>query len=459
MRGAEFDGVGRPLGPGDPATVGGYRLIARLGSGGMGRVYLSHTPAGRPVAVKVIRAEFAEDPAFRERFRHEVAAARRVPALCTAPVVDADPDAATPWLATAYVPGTSLADAVGRDGGLPFRPLLLLVAGVAEALGAIHGAGVVHRDLKPANVLLSADGPCVIDFGIARATEATALTRGGLMVGTPTFMAPEQALGRPVVAASDVFSLGQLTVFAATGRPAFGEGTAHGVLYRIVHEQPSLDGVPEPLLPLVERCLAKDPAARPTPAEVIVACQELTPGTDPLTRGPDWLPPTPPTPRRPRRRQLALLGGALAVLLALGALATVLLPHDEGPPAGEEYGPIELPAGDHLFLGEDPVTPRASNAANAHQIDLRYFTGGDEPLLRTAEGNELVRLPADAAPTAESCRAQDSPTEALPLASLTPGDRLCVRTQPGHVALITLTDPDPAPASHITLTLTLWRAP
>lgn len=481
MQGAEFGGVGQPLGPDDPRSVGAYRLVARLGSGGMGRVFLSHTPAGRPVAVKVIRAEFAEDPAFRDRFRQEVSAARRVPALCTAPVVDGDPEAATPWLATAYVPGVSLAEAVARHGAFPPPSLLLLVAGVAEALGAIHGAGVVHRDLKPANVLLSADGPCVIDFGIARAADATALTRGGLVIGTPAFMAPEQALGTPVVAASDVFSLGQLTVFAATGRPAFGEGTSHGVLYRIVHEQPSLDGVPEPLRPLVERCLAKDPAARPSAAEVVADCQALAPGTG-LSRGPGWLPPevarevaarppsdAAPAPRPARGRRLAVAAGVVA-LLGLGALTTRLLPWDEerpDPPAeptetrdpvGVEYANIELPAGDHLFLAEDPVAPRPSDRSNAHQIDLRYFTGGEEPLLRTADGNELVPLPEDAEATPAACAAAGSPVLALPVADLAPGDRLCVHTAAGHVAVATFTTPGPGtPPTHVTLDLTVWR--
>lgn len=278
-----------PLEADDPRTVGGYRLTARLGSGGMGRVYLSHTPAGRPVALKLIRPELSADPDFRRRFRHEVRAASRVQALHTAPVIDSDTDSSTPWLVTAYVPGPSLADTVLRHGRLPLPTVLLLVAGVAEALQAIHDADVVHRDLKPSNVLLSADGPRVIDFGIARAADATALTSSGLMIGTPSFMAPEQATGQSVTAASDIFALGQIAAYAASGSSAFGEGTSHAILYRIVHQEPDLGQVPAELRELVARCLAKEPAERPSVAEVIEACRAADSGGE-LRRTSGWLP-------------------------------------------------------------------------------------------------------------------------------------------------------------------------
>ncbi|MEU3722163.1 serine/threonine-protein kinase [Streptomyces sp. NPDC031705] len=278
----------QPLRADDPATVGGYRLAAVLGAGGMGKVYLSYTLGGRPVALKVIRPEFSEDPEFRRRFQQEVRAAQRVQGLYTAPVIDFDTDGAQPWLATSYVPGPSLAHAVAGHGRLPLRSVLLLAIGVAEALHVIHGAGIVHRDLKPGNVLLAADGPRVIDFGIARAADATALTSSGVSVGTPAFMAPEQASAGTVTAATDIFALGQIVAFAAIGAPAYGDGSSHAVLYRIVHEDPDLSALPEELRPLVTRCLTRDPAGRPSLTEVIQMCHDLSP--EPLRQGEDWLP-------------------------------------------------------------------------------------------------------------------------------------------------------------------------
>lgn len=278
----------KPLGEGDPAVVGGYRLAAVLGAGGMGKVYLSYTPGGRPIAIKVIRPEFSEDPEFRRRFKQEVQAAQRVQGLYTAPVIDSDTDGAQPWLATAYVPGPSLGQAVAQHGGLPLRSVLLLTVGVAEALHVIHGAGIVHRDLKPANVLLASDGPRVIDFGIARAADATALTGTGASVGTPVFMAPEQASFGTVTPATDIFALGQIAAFAAIGSPAYGQGPSHAVLYRIVHEDPDLSRVPPELLPLVTRCLTRDPDGRPGLTEIIELCHEISPTA--LRQGEDWLP-------------------------------------------------------------------------------------------------------------------------------------------------------------------------
>ncbi|GAA2084021.1 serine/threonine-protein kinase [Streptomyces albiaxialis] len=278
-----------PLEGDDPAAVAGYRLTARLGSGGMGKVYLSYTPGGRPVAIKVIRPEFSEDPEFRRRFAGEVRAAQRVQGLYTAPVIDCDTDARTPWLATAYVPGPSLAEAVAGHGALPASTVALLVAGVAEALQVIHGTGIVHRDLKPSNVLLAGDGPRVIDFGIARAADATSLTGSGATIGTPAFMAPEQAVAGEISPATDVFALGQVAAYAARGIPAFGEGPSHGVLYRVVHEEPDLDGLPQELHALVSRCLAKDAAHRPGVPEVIRMCQQAS-GKTQLVRPEDWLP-------------------------------------------------------------------------------------------------------------------------------------------------------------------------
>ncbi|MEE1766461.1 protein kinase domain-containing protein [Streptomyces sp. SP18BB07] len=277
----------RPLDDSDPKDVAGYRLAARLGSGGMGTVYLSYTPGGHPIALKTIRPELSEDPEFRRRFRQEVRAAQRVQGLYTAPVIDHDTEGAQPWLATAYVAGPSLHSSVAEHGALPVPSVLLLLAGVAEALKVIHAAGIVHRDLKPSNVLLASDGPRVIDFGIARAADATALTGTGVSIGTPAFMSPEQAAGKPITPASDVFSLGQVAAYAGRGSSAYGDGPSHAVLYRVVHEKPDLSGLPDALR-FIERCLAKDPQDRPSPEEVIALCQAASPG--PLVQSGSWLP-------------------------------------------------------------------------------------------------------------------------------------------------------------------------
>ncbi|MFF2813423.1 serine/threonine-protein kinase [Streptomyces sp. NPDC058000] len=327
VNGAEPSEIFQPLAGDDPQAIAGYRLAAKLGSGGMGKVYLSYTPGGRPVAIKVIRPEFSEDAEFRRRFTQEVHAAQRVQGLFTAPVIDSDTDGPMPWLATAYVPGPSLAEAVAGHGQLPVSTVLLLVAGVAEALQVIHRAGIVHRDLKPSNVLLAADGPRVIDFGIARAAEAPSLTGSGVTVGTPTFMAPEQAAGTSITPAADVFALGQVAAYASTGVPAFGEGTAHGVLYRIVHEEPDLSRIPDELRELVVRCLAKDVAGRPSVAEVIALCAAAS-GQTQLRRPEDWLPT------------------AVAADLTTRAAAPAprLRPPPEAPEAGVATHPAQPPA-------------------------------------------------------------------------------------------------------------------
>ena len=273
----------RELQPGDPELIGPYRLRALLGIGGMGRVYLGVSAGGRPVAVKVIRADLAADPEFRTRFGREIAVARKVSGQYTAPVIDADLEGPVPWLATAYVSGPSLDDAVAEHGPLPVRSVLELAAGLAEGLAAIHTAGVVHRDLKPANVLLAEDGPRVIDFGISLAAGASALTRTGLVVGSPGFMSPEQAEGREVGPASDIFSLGAVLAFAATGRGPFGAGSTPALVYRVVHSPAGLGHVPAEVRPLIERCLAKDPGRRPTARELLAETSAVQPA-------PGWLP-------------------------------------------------------------------------------------------------------------------------------------------------------------------------
>jgi hypothetical protein len=268
------------LGPGDlgvpPAggwgKIGAYRLLARLGAGGMGHVYLARSDRGRTVAVKVVREELAAQEEFRARFRQEVEAARRVGGYWTAPVLDADTEAAVPWVATGYVAGPSLQQVVGRDhGALPERSVRILAAGLAQALQDIHAAGIVHRDLKPSNVLVTIDGPRVIDFGIARALETATsggegLTRTGSLVGSPGFMAPEQVRGDRITPACDVFCLGSVLAYAATGGSPFGTAGsgAHALMFRIAQEEPDLTGVPEGVADLVRDCLRKDPGARPS---------------------------------------------------------------------------------------------------------------------------------------------------------------------------------------------------
>ncbi|MER7784997.1 serine/threonine-protein kinase [Streptomyces albidoflavus] len=258
------------LGPGDPQQIGAYRLQARLGAGGMGQVYLARSGRGRTVAVKLVWRELAERAEFRDRFRKEVAAARRVGGAWTAPVLDADTEAEVPWLATGYVAGPSLQSVVAsHHGPLPERSVRILGAGLAHALTDIHAAGLIHRDLKPSNVLLTIDGPRVIDFGIARALEATAeaaLTRTGAVVGSPGFMAPEQVRGDRVTPAADVFCLGSVLAYAATGALPFGTAGSgvHALMYRIAQEPPNLADVPENLQGLIGACLAKNPEDRPT---------------------------------------------------------------------------------------------------------------------------------------------------------------------------------------------------
>lgn len=257
------------LGAGDPPRIGGYRLLGRLGAGGMGTVYLARSDRGRTVAVKLVRGELAEREEFRARFRQEVRAARRVGGHWTAPVLDADTEAPVPWVATGYVAGTSLQQIVEHDHGpLPERSVRVLGAGLAQALMDIHAAGIVHRDLKPSNILVTIDGPRVIDFGIARALETSTdagLTRAGALIGSPGFMAPEQVRGDRTTPACDVFCLGSVLVFAATGQLPFGStrSGAHAVMFRIAQEEPDLTGVPESLADLVRACLRKDPASRP----------------------------------------------------------------------------------------------------------------------------------------------------------------------------------------------------
>ncbi|KAK1179011.1 serine/threonine-protein kinase [Streptomyces sp. NBS 14/10] len=284
-----------------PGRIGGYVVERELGAGGMGTVYLARSRGGRAVAVKVARPELAADPHFRARFRVEVEAARRVGGFHTAPVVDADPDAAAPWLATAYIAGPTLSGLLAEHGPMDEPELRLFGAALAEALQAIQACGLIHRDLKPGNIIMADDGPRVLDFGIARAVESTRLTATGTAFGTPGFLAPEQAQGLEVGSAADVFALGAVLV-AAAGGSAFGEGTPMGLMYRSVHEPPDLSALPQGIRPVVADCLAKDPAHRPTPERLL---DLFAPDTAPYT-------PTLPVPAKPTPEPTAAVGTAAA---------------------------------------------------------------------------------------------------------------------------------------------------
>lgn len=259
----------------DPRVVGSFRLHRRLGAGGMGVVYLGSDRRGQRVALKVIRPDLAEDQEFRSRFAREVSAARRIRGGCTARLVAADLEAERPWFATQYVPGPSLHDKVAEEGPLTAAQIAAIGAALSEGLVAVHEAGVVHRDLKPSNILLSPKGPRIIDFGIAWATGASTLTHVGTAVGSPGFLAPEQVRGAAVTPATDVFALGATLAYAATADSPFGHGSSEVMLYRVVHEEPHLQGVPDALAPLVRACLAKDPEDRPSTLQLSMRLKEI----------------------------------------------------------------------------------------------------------------------------------------------------------------------------------------
>ncbi|MGW5875050.1 WD40 repeat domain-containing serine/threonine protein kinase [Nocardiopsis terrae] len=278
----------QPLASDDPRAIGPHRLLARLGAGGMGKVYLARTPDGHLCALKVVKEDLAHDSQFRARFAREVRTAQRVRGPFTPSVVDADPDAAAPWMATEYVPGPTLKEAVRENGPFPEESLRVLVLGLARALATVHAAGLMHRDLKPSNILLSPRGPQVIDFGIARAVEGTVLTRTGQTFGTPAYTSPEQITGQNVSPRADVFSMAGVVLFAAVGRPPFGEGSAIGTLNKVMNGDPHLEAVPEgPLRDLLARCFAKDPDQRPD-AETVQ--RELS-GLPLPSAEHGWLPP------------------------------------------------------------------------------------------------------------------------------------------------------------------------
>ncbi|MFC8915502.1 protein kinase [Streptomyces sp. NPDC057116] len=380
-----------------PEYAGRYRLEECLGSGGMGVVHLARSGSGLRLAVKVVHAEHAADPEFRARFRQEVTAARRVSGAFTAPVVDADPDAGRPWMATLFIEGPTLSERVKRNGPLGSLELRRVGAGLAEALRDIHRAGVVHRDLKPSNVLLAADGPKVIDFGISRPADSDLRTETGKLIGTPPFMAPEQfQRPRDVGPAADVFAMGAVLVHAATGRGPFDSNSPYIVAYQVVHNEPDLAGVPEDLVPLLKRCLAKDPAERPTADELM---GELRAGEPegaaaafiPAQRRTEQPLTTPPAQgaeagagaagRRGRRLRLAAGLAVLAALIAGGVVAVRGLA-DEAPPATTQAGPAQpfRPWSATLGAGGENLTP------------LCTATTAPDALYCTAPGVKAARL-------------------------------------------------------------------
>ncbi|HEX2314110.1 MAG TPA: serine/threonine-protein kinase [Thermomonospora sp.] len=394
------------LHPDDPRELGPYRLLGRLGRGGMGTVLLGEDPAGRRVAVKVINSELAGEAAFRERFRREVTAARRVRRFCTAPVLDAELDRDPPYVVTEFIEGPSLERAVAERGPLPGSDLEGLAVGVATALTAIHGAGIVHRDLKPANVLLSATGPRVIDFGIARALDAAdGPTRTGQFVGTPAYLPPELLRGEPVTPASDVFAWGCVIAYAGTGRAPFTGATVPEILYRVAHEEPRLDGLDPALRELVAAALDKDPRRRPTTGDLLarlVGHERPDPERLAATLQETWPPTlaappagTPGARKAPRRRGLvAGVAGAVVAAVAAGTAAWMLGGPGDGPPS--------LTATDVLLSDNfnDPQSGWEDNVFEDRYRDGRYaltvsgitetYRGAGAPLPREKTPRSIV---------------------------------------------------------------------
>jgi serine/threonine protein kinase len=450
------------LQPGDPQLIGPFRLRGVLGSGGMGRVFLGASAHDQLAAVKVVHAGLAADPVFRARFRREVEVARKVSGPYTAPVIDADLDGPMPWLATAYVAGPSLDDAVAEEGPMAPGAVLGVAARLAEGLTAIHAAGVVHRDLKPSNILLAPDGPRLIDFGVSRVFGTAALTDTGLMIGSPGFMSPEQAEGLPVGPPSDIFSLGAVLAFAVTGQGPFGPGSTAALLYRVVHRPADLSQVPGEVRGLIERCLVKDPALRPTARDLLVATGAVRPVSMAVTDADQTVPRAVPTlmppdlplslgtwqpayvvPRRDRpqrrrrdraswRRHWRSLSVAAVVAALLGAAAGLVLTATPDPaPAAQSQRQVVAPAtptpvkaapatpGPMTSHPASPANPRtsppaarktASAASTAHPV-----SGGG---LADTTPSAVATSPADMTP--RSPAAVSSPRSS---ASVSPTDR------------------------------------
>jgi serine/threonine protein kinase len=425
------------LQPGDPQVIGPYRLRGQLGAGGMGRVFLGLSAGGELAALKVIRADLATDPEFRARFEREIAVARRVSSLFTAPVIGADLDGPVPWLATAYVDGPSLADAVAERGPLPVASVLRLAAGLAEGLSAIHAAGVVHRDLKPSNVLLAKDRPRVIDFGISRATDVGSLTRTGLVVGSPGFMSPEQAEGREAGPASDIFSLGAVLAFAATGEGPFGAGSTPALVYRALFQPASLDHVPAEVRVLVERCLAKDPGLRPTAREILAGMGVVQPEPVPPTvmdrpaadasmtvtavQLPVFTAPAAGQPQphedRPRHRlrrlALAAVITGFVAASAAGGIALGASAHQSPVARSGQATPARMPSA-VTSTARTPVSMGTSPSASAVPTAPAATPSATMPATATAS---MSPSPAPAGSTSPGPSASTTPSAAMPPSS------------------------------------------
>ncbi|MFJ3751798.1 protein kinase domain-containing protein [Streptomyces rubiginosohelvolus] len=399
----------QPLEAGEPHTIGAYRLLGRLGAGGMGRVYLGRSAGGRTVAVKVVHPHFALDEQFRARFRREVESARRIGAQWTAPVLDADPDAPVPWVATGYVAGPPLSQAITEHGPLPEHAVRTLGAGLAEALAVVHGQGIVHRDVKPSNVLLALDGPRLIDFGIARALgAAVSLTSSGVSVGSPGYMAPEQIRGRDISGAADVFSLGAVLAYAATGAAPFPGDSSAVLLYKVVHEEPELGDLEGELREVVAGCLAKDPADRPAPADLARA---LAPGGAAAMVAGGWLP------------------GRLVREVSRSAVALLDLEPQDAP---VQSGPVpfssaSLGAGAGAGAGHRPwpgeVAPGRADASGPPAQDPREAPyGTPRPQEAPGEAEASRRAPGEAAAEASRRAPGETAQDDVPFRAPHPQD-------------------------------------
>ncbi|MGC0331046.1 hypothetical protein RKD23_004036 [Streptomyces sp. SAI-170] len=456
----------------DPAHIGAYTLLARLGAGGMGQVYLARSPGGRLVAIKMIRDEITDHPEALARFRREVETVRAVRSAYTANLIDASLDAAPYWLATEYVAGPTLARAVDQWGALPADSALRLFAALAEALASVHGYGVTHRDLKPQNVILSPQGPLLIDFGIARGAADTALTQTGLAPGTPGYTAPEVMISNQVGPAADVFALGATLAHAATGRPPFGAGPTHAVSYRVVHEGIDIEGVEPGLAALISACVAKDPAERPSLDAVIARCavtsalaedpfyerlssggeaapQDLpaavaaglvpqrppmTPPAYPPTAGPGYVPTVGPAyvptlapnatvgttqPRRSRRTPWVV---AVAVALVVGTASAVALRtlEDRSGAEGEEAG-----SGGSAAATTGPKKPPAYILND--RISRDYWRHSEDPQDETF-GSGRCNLIGGASPPKElQYGVSDADDPSAPIATVTQRARISFR--------------------------------
>jgi hypothetical protein len=432
------------LQPEDPREIGPYRLLGQLGCGGMGQVFLGMSAGGRPIAVKIIKTELASDPDFRARFRREVSAAQKVSGLFTALVVDADLDAPVPWLATAYVPGPSLTEAVRGHGPLPVRSLFGLAAGLAEGLSAIHKAGVVHRDLKPSNVLLAEDGPRVIDFGISEAAEASVAAAAGenVMIGSPGYMSPEQVLGYDIGPASDLFSLGAVLTFAATGQGPFGGGSPGALMYRLVNMAAKLDDVPAELRPLVGRCLAKHPGDRPTAGELLAEVGALQPA-------PGWLAES--IMNSFVQTQTAAAPAELAEIVAPTGTSAVV-PVAAVPPPGAARPPRRRrawPAGPGRHRISRPVASigLTGGVVAASAVAAFALIGANKtPPAGTAEPQAVAGSPATAPAVGSGPSTPGSSTPSSPHASLSPSSFLSLST-PGSSTSLAPTPISSTPSS------------